>query len=38
MPEFGTAFSGMDAGRKLSPEELVRAIRFMVAVGTEDLP
>lgn len=35
MPEFGTAFSGMAAGRQLSPDELVRAIRFMVAAEYE---
>lgn len=35
MPEFGTAFSGMAAGRKMTPEELVRAIRFMVAAEYE---
>lgn len=35
MPEFGTAFSGLTAGRKLTEEELVRAIRFMVAAEYE---
>lgn len=35
MPEFGTAFSGMTADRKMTPEELVRAIRFMVAAEYE---
>ncbi len=35
MPEFGNAFSGMRSERKLSPEELVRAIRFMVAAEYE---
>jgi rubrerythrin len=35
MPEFGTAFSGMAADRKMTPEELVRAIRFMVAAEYE---
>ncbi len=35
MPEFGTAFSGMAADRKLSPAELIRAIRFMVAAEYE---
>ena len=31
MPEFGTPFSGQAQGRKLTQEELIRAIRFMVA-------
>ena len=31
MPQFGTPFSGLANGRKLTDEELVRAIRFMVA-------
>jgi len=31
MPEFGTPFSGLAQGRKLTQEELIRAIRFMVA-------
>ena len=35
MPDFVTAFTGMAADRKLSPEELVRAIRFMVAAEYE---
>ncbi|MDD2251751.1 MAG: ferritin family protein [Dehalococcoidales bacterium] len=35
MPDFGTAFSGMTAGRKLTDEELIRAIRFMVAAEYE---
>lgn len=35
MPEFGDPFSGMKADRKLSDEELVRAIRFMVAAEYE---
>lgn len=35
MPEFGAAFSGMAAGRKLTEEELIRAIRFMVAAEYE---
>lgn len=35
MPEFGTAFSGLAAGRKLTHQELVRAIRFMVAAEYE---
>jgi rubrerythrin len=35
MPDFGTAFSGMVASRKLTKPELVRAIRFMVAAEYE---
>lgn len=35
MPEFGSPFSGMKADRKLTKEELVRAIRFMVAAEYE---
>jgi rubrerythrin len=35
MPDFGTAFSGMAKGKKLSHEELVRAIRFMIAAEYE---
>lgn len=35
MPDFGTAFSGMAAGRKLTATELVRAIRFMIAAEYE---
>ena len=31
MPEFGSPFSGSANARKLTDEELVRAIRFMVA-------
>jgi len=31
MPQFGTPFSGLANGRKLTDEELVRAVRFMVA-------
>ena len=31
MPEFATAFSGMNSDRKLTHGELVRAIRLMVA-------
>lgn len=31
MPSFGSPFSGLVNDRKLTPEELVRAIRFMVA-------
>jgi rubrerythrin len=35
MPEFGSPFSGMAADRKLTQEELIRAIRFMVAAEYE---
>ncbi len=35
MPDFGHAFSGMASDRKLSHEELVRAIRFMIAAEYE---
>ncbi|MDD2471436.1 MAG: ferritin family protein [Dehalococcoidales bacterium] len=35
MPDFGNAFSGMTTGRKLTDEELIRAIRFMIAAEYE---
>ena len=35
MPEFGSPFSGLSNDRKLTGEELVRAIRFMVAAEYE---
>ncbi|MFH1624397.1 MAG: ferritin family protein [Pseudomonadota bacterium] len=35
MPEFGSPFSGLTNDRKLSPHELVRAIRFMIAAEYE---
>ncbi|MEE8640970.1 MAG: ferritin family protein [bacterium] len=35
MPEFGNPFSGLKHDRKLTDEELVRAIRFMVAAEYE---
>jgi rubrerythrin len=35
MPEFGSPFSGLAHERKLTHEELVRAIRFMVAAEYE---
>jgi rubrerythrin len=35
MPEFCSPFTGMTAARKLTNEELVRAIRFMVAAEYE---
>lgn len=35
MPEFGSPFSGKASDRKLTPSELVRAIRFMIAAEYE---
>ena len=35
MPEFGTPFSGLAKDRKITQEELVRAIRFMIAAEYE---
>ncbi|NPV88057.1 rubrerythrin [Coprothermobacteraceae bacterium] len=35
MPDFGNPFSGLKNDRKLSHEELVRAVRFMVAAEYE---
>ncbi len=35
MPEFGNPFSVLKCDRKLSREELVRAIRFMIAAEYE---
>ena len=35
MPEFGSPFSGLACDRKLTDDELVRAIRFMVAAEYE---
>ena len=35
MPEFGNPFSGLKKDRKLTNEELIRAIRFMVAAEYE---
>ena len=35
MPDFGNPFSGLAKGEKLSEEELIRAIRFMVAAEYE---
>lgn len=35
MPDFGTPFAGLANNRKLKHEELVRAIRFMVAAEYE---
>jgi len=35
MPEFGSPFSGLATDRKLTDNELIRAIRFMVAAEYE---
>jgi rubrerythrin len=35
MPEFGSPFSGLAHGKKLTDAELIRAIRFMVAAEYE---
>ncbi len=35
MPEFGHSFSGLKKDRKLTKEELIRAIRFMIAAEYE---
>ena len=35
MPDFGHPFSGLAKDKKLSPAELVRAIRFMVSAEYE---
>ena len=35
MPEFGSPFSGLANDRKITEEELIRAIRFMVAAEYE---
>ncbi len=35
MPEFGSPFSGSAKDRKLTHEELVRAVRFMIAAEYE---
>ncbi len=35
MPEFGSPFSGLSNDRKLTEEELIRAIRYMVAAEYE---
>jgi rubrerythrin len=35
MPDFGTPFAGLAEDRKLTEEELIRAIRFMVAAEYE---
>jgi rubrerythrin len=35
MPDFGHAFSGLKKERKLTDEELIRSIRFMIAAEYE---
>ncbi len=35
MPDFGNAFSGLKKDRQLTEEELIRAIRFMIAAEYE---
>jgi rubrerythrin len=35
MPEFGSPFAGLAGDRKLSKEELIRAIRFSIAAEYE---
>jgi rubrerythrin len=35
MPDFGTPFAGLANDRKLTHEELIRAVRFMVAAEYE---
>jgi len=35
MPEFGSPFSGLAKDRKITEEELIRAIRFMIAAEYE---
>ena len=35
MPEFASPFSGLANDRKLTPSELVRAVRYMVAAEYE---
>jgi rubrerythrin len=35
MPDFGSSFSGLANDRKLNDEELIRAIRFMIAAEYE---
>jgi rubrerythrin len=35
MPEFGSSFAGLASDRKLTDQELVRAIRFMIAAEYE---
>jgi len=35
MPDFGHSFAGLKNNRKLTEEELIRAIRFMIAAEYE---
>jgi len=35
MPDFNNAFSGLANNRKLTKEELIRAVRFMIAAEYE---
>ncbi|MDD5597416.1 MAG: ferritin family protein [Victivallaceae bacterium] len=35
MPDFGTPFAGLRENRKLTEQELIRAIRFMIAAEYE---
>jgi rubrerythrin len=35
MPDFGNPFSGLANGKKLTEEELIRGIRFMIAAEYE---
>jgi len=35
MPEFGTPYSSLSAGKKVSQEELIRAIRFFISAEYE---
>ncbi|MCX7926966.1 MAG: rubrerythrin [Candidatus Omnitrophica bacterium] len=35
MPEFGNPFSGIKLDRKVTKEELIRAVRFMIAAEYE---
>jgi rubrerythrin len=35
MPEFGTPFSALGAGRKITKEELIRAIRLFISAEYE---
>jgi rubrerythrin len=35
MPDFGHSFAGLACDRKLTKEELIRAVRFMVAAEYE---
>ena len=35
MPDFGTPFSGLACDRKLTKQELIRSIRFMIAAEYE---